>query len=71
MFKKNGHLQVIDFGTSKFIGNGEKLEEKFAQLIKRQNAHIKTRTMKSFVGTSQYVSPEMLEETECGYAGDI
>lgn len=45
MINKNGYLKLIDFGSSKIILRG-------------QNG--KTEKTKSFVGTTEYVAPEIL-----------
>ncbi len=33
--------------------------------------HVERARSATFVGTAQYVSPEMLEDSDCGAPGDI
>jgi 3-phosphoinositide dependent protein kinase-1 len=33
--------------------------------------YIRSKRLATFVGTAQYVSPEMLEDSDCGAPGDL
>uniref|UniRef100_A0A0A9X4E1 3-phosphoinositide-dependent protein kinase 1 n=1 Tax=Lygus hesperus TaxID=30085 RepID=A0A0A9X4E1_LYGHE len=82
LLSKDGHLKLTDFGTSKIIKENEQpqntkeiaktlqrtmetdskeLKEQFDQYRKK---HI------SFVGTAEYVPPELLNDQEITYAAD-
>ncbi|KAK7071615.1 3-phosphoinositide dependent protein kinase-1, partial [Halocaridina rubra] len=53
------HIKITDFGSSKILSN----EEKEGEDGKRRK--------NSFVGTAQYVSPELLENKPVGPASDL
>nr|XP_039268941.1 3-phosphoinositide-dependent protein kinase 1-like [Styela clava] len=51
----NYHIQITDFGTAKVIEDGD----------------LSTTRTSSFVGTAQYVSPELLKEKQACKASDL
>ncbi len=75
MLTEEGHIKCIDFGTARFL----KTEKRTADLynIKKGEDTIempesqKRHHRPTFVGTAQYVSPEMLEGSECGAPADL
>ncbi|KAK4877471.1 hypothetical protein RN001_009977 [Aquatica leii] len=62
LFDENWHILLIDFGSAKIVSSNEDKIENEDETKKRKN---------SFVGTAQYVSPELLKNTETGYASDL
>ena len=73
-----GHLKIIDFGTAKYI-NANKPTETIEKKKETEDPNVVidpafTREFEhraTFVGTPQYVSPEMLEYGDCAGSGDL
>ncbi|KAK9871557.1 hypothetical protein WA026_012938 [Henosepilachna vigintioctopunctata] len=63
LFDKNWHILITDFGSSKIIGESD--------VIKKGDDTKSRRRRNSFVGTAQYVSPEVLHGEETTYASDL
>ncbi|KAK5642925.1 hypothetical protein RI129_009092 [Pyrocoelia pectoralis] len=61
LFDENWHILLIDFGSAKIMTAEDKKENE-EDGRKRKN---------SFVGTAQYVSPEILRNLETSYASDL
>ena len=55
MLDESWHLKLGDFGTAKVIGKESKCEKKGT----------------TFVGTAEYVSPEVLLDKESGFPSDL
>lgn len=62
------HVIVSDFGSAKMVGNEEQeqLESQEAAELRNQG-----KTRGSFVGTAQYISPEVLQSQLAGYEADF
>jgi 3-phosphoinositide dependent protein kinase-1 len=86
LLDEKNHLKVIDFGTSKFIDNGQNHEfierikavkKKFSEPRQTMNndgdetIHERLEHRNSFVGTPIYLSPELIREEEVSFPADI
>lgn len=62
LFDENWHVLITDFGSAKIMTNED---------TNKKEEEASTRRKNSFVGTAQYVSPEILTDTEATYACDL
>lgn len=63
LFDRNWHIMVTDFGSSKILGEEE--------VPDKPNGSYSRRRKNSFVGTAQYVSPEILHGAKPTYSADL
>jgi len=71
----DGHIKCIDFGTARFLANDKRTADLY-NMKKGEDTVESSSTQKknhrsTFVGTAQYVSPEMLEGSDCGAPADL
>ncbi|KAJ8968076.1 hypothetical protein NQ317_010765 [Molorchus minor] len=66
LFDENWHILITDFGSAKIV---KEETEKCDNDSDSDSSSHKRRT--SFVGTAQFVSPEMLTDTSSSYASDL
>lgn len=69
------NLKITDFGAAKLLGNtsdesGEKIDYKGINQ-ESNNGHHDHDRRGSFVGTAEYVSPELLKHNLCGFESDV
>lgn len=65
------NLKITDFGAAKLLGEDDLSQ---SDVIDYQTVHEtpkKDRRRASFVGTAEYVPPELLQYNECGFETDI
>ncbi|XP_019867885.2 3-phosphoinositide-dependent protein kinase 1 [Aethina tumida] len=56
----NWHLRITDFGSAKILSQEDKVQDS-----------VNTNRRRSFVGTAQFVSPEVLSNNPTTYASDL
>ncbi|XP_069701352.1 3-phosphoinositide-dependent protein kinase 1 isoform X3 [Periplaneta americana] len=62
LLDENMHILITDFGSSKILNEPTNQDENDGQQQQRRN---------SFVGTAQYVSPELLTEKSASHSSDL
>jgi len=62
LLDENMHILITDFGSSKILSEPTSQEAEDGQQLQRRN---------SFVGTAQYVSPELLSEKSASRSSDL
>ena len=67
LLNDNWNILVSDFGSAKIVGDKEQeqLETEEASVLRSQG-----QSRGSFVGTAQYISPEVLQSQSAGYEAD-
>lgn len=71
------NLKITDFGAAKLIGssnddNDEKIDYRGVNSSNGNGNHAAASDRKgSFVGTAEYVSPELLKHNTCGFESDL
>lgn len=61
LFDENWHILITDFGSAKILSTNDS----------RNEEENNRRRKNSFVGTAQYVSPELLKASEAVFASDL
>lgn len=64
LFNENWHILITDFGSAKIV------KEETDRCDNESDTNFRKRR-NSFVGTAQFVSPEMLTDTSSSYASDL
>ena len=74
---QEGHLKCIDFGTARYLTIDKRTAELYDIKNKAEDtleggpSQIKKNHRTTFVGTAQYVSPEMLDGADTGASADL
>jgi 3-phosphoinositide dependent protein kinase-1 len=79
LITSDGHLKCIDFGTARFLNTNlrpsqifqKKKTEESKEMESPDDIEPSMAPRSTFVGTAQYVAPEMLEDSECSAPADI
>ena len=74
-----GHLKIIDFATAKYTNSSQRMEEIIGKKRGHQDNLVevdpkitrKYEHRSTFVGTPQYISPEMLDHMDCAGPADL
>ncbi|GMT06305.1 hypothetical protein PENTCL1PPCAC_28479, partial [Pristionchus entomophagus] len=69
LLKGDGHICLTDFGSAKILADEEEKEEQ-ARKLNVETAEDRGERRATFVGTAQYVSPEMLRDDPVGIECD-
>lgn len=69
------NLKITDFGAAKLLGendeDGEKIDYRSFNSEAENPGQVSKERFGSFVGTAEYVSPELLKDNICGFESDI
>ena len=78
MMDADGHLKLIDFGTAKLASSSMRTKDRFSKKQERQDTvemssevSQKFQERNTFVGTAQYLAPEVLEDRDCNAPADL